>query len=244
MIEFKPKTGVPTYFENLTDSYYVPEAHVFEARDIAAVQAALSTRRPLLLRGEPGVGKSQLALAAAMVLKRVYVQHVVNALTEPNDLLWHEDAVRRLADAQIFGAHHSLPNTFNPNDLGDTPTEEENTFSDPRVRENYLTPGALWWAYEWATAKDQYAKIGREEQEPPTEECSANNGVVILIDEIDKAGAEVPNSLLGGLWFPAVFCSRPKGAGRRHRRKMAACRHHNQRRADTAKCVPAPLRCP
>ncbi|WP_150526766.1 AAA family ATPase [Roseibium sediminis] len=188
MIQFSPPPDQPVYFNNRTSSYYVPNAHVFEPRDIAAVQAALSTRRPLLLRGEPGVGKSQLAMAAAIVLRRVYVQHVVNALTEPNDILWHEDAVRRLADAQIFNAYGQGPGTISPS--------SEIAACDPRVRNNYIAPGALWWAFDWETAKDQATKSAVAELDPPTKECSPQNGVVILIDEIDKAGAEVPNSLL------------------------------------------------
>ena len=43
-----------------------PRHHVFEPDDVHAVNAALASGRPLLLRGKPGTGKSQLALAAAV----------------------------------------------------------------------------------------------------------------------------------------------------------------------------------
>jgi hypothetical protein len=78
--------------------------HLFEPRDIDAVNASLAAGRPLLVRGEPGAGKSQLARAAAQGLGRAFVSKVIDARTEARDLLWTFDAVRRLADAQVLGA--------------------------------------------------------------------------------------------------------------------------------------------
>lgn len=77
--------------------------HVFHPKDIQAVNAALATGRPLLIRGEPGVGKTQMAKAAARVLKRPLLPLVVDSRTESRDLLWHFDAIERLAEAQILG---------------------------------------------------------------------------------------------------------------------------------------------
>ncbi len=77
--------------------------HVFEEDDIEAIEAAIAAERPLLLRGDPGVGKSQLAMAAAICLKRAYVPLVVDARTDVRDLRWTEDLVARLADAQMAG---------------------------------------------------------------------------------------------------------------------------------------------
>ena len=55
----------------------LPEAaHVFDRDSVLAVRSALAARRPLLLRGEPGVGKTQLA-AAARVLRRPLVSLVL-----------------------------------------------------------------------------------------------------------------------------------------------------------------------
>ena len=73
--------------------------HVFDQDGIDAVNAALAAGRPLLVGGEPGVGKSQLAIAAALALGRAYAHTVVDAHTEARDLLWHHDAVARLAEA-------------------------------------------------------------------------------------------------------------------------------------------------
>ena len=83
----------------------VPEqVHVFDRASIDALNAALAARRPLLVRGEPGIGKSQLARAAAKTLGRAYVQLVVDARTESRELLWQFDAVTRLAEAKLRGA--------------------------------------------------------------------------------------------------------------------------------------------
>ncbi len=80
----------------------VPEQwHVFDNDSAQSIRAALAARRPLLVRGEPGVGKTQLAAAAARVLKRPLVTRVVDSRTESRDLLWTFDAVMRLADAQM-----------------------------------------------------------------------------------------------------------------------------------------------
>lgn len=45
--------------------------HVFDGDSISAIDAALAAQRPLLVRGEPGIGKSQLARAAALQLRRL-----------------------------------------------------------------------------------------------------------------------------------------------------------------------------
>jgi len=73
--------------------------HYFERREAIAVLAALEINRPLLVRGEPGCGKTQLARAAAQVLGMPLATLVVNERTETDDLFWRYDALRRLSDA-------------------------------------------------------------------------------------------------------------------------------------------------
>lgn len=156
--------------------------HVFEQNSIDAVNAALAAQRPLLIRGEPGVGKSQLARAVAKSLKRAFISFVVDAHCESRDLLWHFDAVQRLADAQ----------------LGKALDDDTKKIKAKLHIDNYLHPGPLWWVFDWNSAKDQASKL---DQVAPTqfEDCSHNNGCVLLIDEIDKAEMDLPNGLLEAL---------------------------------------------
>ncbi|MDM8548257.1 MoxR family ATPase [Candidatus Venteria ishoeyi] len=168
--------------------------HVFDTLSIRAVDAALAAKRPLLIRGEPGIGKSQLARAVAKVLKRVFVQHVIDAHCESQDLMWRFDAVQRLADAQLGQAA----------DLGADALEQK-----LRLK-NYLHPGPLWWAFDWNTALKQ-AKLRNIPAPMQEEDSNPDNGCVLLIDEIDKAEMDVPNGLLEAL---GEGCFTPDGWGK------------------------------
>jgi MoxR-like ATPase len=153
--------------------------HEFDDRSWWAIKAALAAQRPLLVRGEPGTGKSQLARAAAVVLGRAFVAEVVHARSESQDLQWRFDAVARLADAQAIGAARDV--------------DEWRERMHPR---NYLSPGPLWWAFDWPGASAQ-AQLGGAAGRPevPTG-WLPSQGCVLLIDEIDKAEADLPNGLL------------------------------------------------
>ncbi|MET7755309.1 MoxR family ATPase [Streptomyces sp. NPDC005389] len=140
------------------------EVYVFDdERVVLAVNVALKTGRPLLLFGPPGSGKSSLAPNVARVLGWDYHAHVVTARTEPEDLLWRFDALRRLNDAQARKLDDDIS--------------------------AYYTKGPLWRAF------------------------APENGVrsVVLLDEIDKADPDLPNSLLGplgSLSFPVPWDDR------------------------------------
>ncbi len=164
-----------------------PRRHVFEEDDVHAVNAALASGRPLLLRGMPGTGKSQLALAAAVGLGRAFVSQVIDSRVESRDLLWRFDAVRRLADAQAFSAARREQRQAAAGDEQDLLHESF-----------YTAPGPLWWAFHWPSAATQAKKAGVA---PPGSRpgCDPENGVVVLLDEIDKADSSVPNGLLGVL---------------------------------------------
>ncbi len=169
-VELKTTCGMPE------------QVHVFDKDSINAVNAALAAARPLLVRGEPGTGKSQLARAAAKVLGRVFVWHVVDSRTESSDLLWRFDAVSRLADAQLFGV-----------------LKESSVSVQSRLKEsNYVTPGPLWWAFDWTDAVEQAKKVKQEPHDSP-DGGNPGNGCVVLVDEIDKAETDVPNGLLEAL---------------------------------------------
>lgn len=144
-----------------------------------AVDVALATGRPLLLRGEPGSGKSSWAAYAARNLGWRYYDHVVSARTRASDLLWRFDAVRRLGDAQARG-------------VGAAPLRDL----------DYVEPGVLWWVFDRTSALRRGAEDGIAATRPAAEPYADVNGgrdphrCVVLIDEIDKADPDLPNGLL------------------------------------------------
>ena len=162
-----------------------PSRHLLEKASAYALEMALATGRPLLVRGEPGVGKSQLARAAAVKLGRLFISYVVNISSEGQDLLWHYDPVARLNDAQAL--RHTI--------------EDEKVAAQRLHPRHYLNPGVLWWAFDWQSATVQYEDHCRHKIYCPktVNESNHNNGVVLLLDEIDKADPSLPNTLLEAL---------------------------------------------
>jgi len=167
-------------------------AHVFERESLLAVRAALVCGRPLLVRGEPGVGKSQLARAVAQQLGRVFVSKFVDARTEAHDLLWFHDAITRLAEAQAWAHRVGVP----ANTVGSTTKDPPPPAVVDLARKRYVVPGPLWWALNWPDAKAHNEKVLVPVSVPSSDGGDSANGVVLLIDEIDKADASVPNGLL------------------------------------------------
>jgi MoxR-like ATPase len=159
-------------FDPATQTRARPEGappYVYESGLQLAVNVALAAKRPLLLRGTPGGGKSSLARDVAYCLERRYEEEVVTSRTQAQDLLYRFDAVRRLADAQA-GAK--------------------------RDDACYVEPGILWRALNAPSARQ--LGVGVPARATP------DRGVVVLLDEIDKADPDVPNDLLVVLdqrWF-------------------------------------------
>lgn len=146
-----------------------------------AAETAIVTQRPLLLRGEPGCGKSSFAPFAARNLNWRYYEATVTGRTKAKDLLWQFDGLARLRDAQA----------------------QEKDVAAAR----YVTPGILWWAFNPDDARDfsgrAAAKVGKKSTLAPPEEPSRalneqrdSERAVVLIDELDKADPDVPNDLL------------------------------------------------
>ncbi|SOH92387.1 MoxR-like ATPase [Monaibacterium marinum] len=112
-----------------------------------AVNAAIALERPLLVKGEPGTGKTELARQVADALGVPILEWTVKSTTKAQQGLYEYDAVSRLRDSQL---------------------------GEERVHDvsNYIRKGMLWQAFD------------------------ADERVVLLIDEIDKADIEFPNDLL------------------------------------------------
>jgi MoxR-like ATPase len=88
-----------------------------------AVNAAITLQRPLLIKGEPGTGKTMLAEEVARGLGMPLVQWHIKSTTKAQQGLYEYDAVSRLRDSQL---------------------------GDPRVKDihNYIVKGVLWQAFE------------------------------------------------------------------------------------------------
>ena len=67
----------------------------------AAVNCALALERPLLVRGEPGTGKTQLAQALAQALGLTLIHWPVKSTTKAQDGLYVYDTVQRLYDSRF-----------------------------------------------------------------------------------------------------------------------------------------------
>ena len=141
------------------DAQHERSVHRWSQPEIDALTLAAAAQRPLLVRGEPGTGKTQLARAAAHHQGRTLHSVTIHPRYEPQDLVYRFDAIRRLADAQAGAVQ------------ADTA---------------YWEPGPLWLAFDWASAARFGSCIG----------LPAPTGHAILIDEIDKADSDLPNSLL------------------------------------------------
>jgi len=88
-----------------------------------AVNAAVTLERPILIKGEPGTGKTQLAIEVARSLGRPLYEWHIKSTTKAQQGLYEYDAVARLRDSQL---------------------------GDDRVHDiaNYIVRGKIWEAFE------------------------------------------------------------------------------------------------
>ena len=99
------------------------ERYIATEELMAAVNAAIALSRPLLIKGEPGTGKTLLATEIASSLSKPLYEWHIKSTTKAQQGLYEYDAVSRLRDSQL---------------------------GDPRVQDirNYIVKGTLWEAFD------------------------------------------------------------------------------------------------
>ena len=131
----------------MSEAFSSTKQYVASEQLLACVNVAIALQKPLLVKGEPGTGKTMLAEAVAQSLGKKLIIWNIKSTTKAQDGLYMYDTIQRLYDGQ-FG--------------------EEGVDDIAR----YIKLGKLGEAFE------------------------ADEQVVLLIDEIDKADLEFPNDLL------------------------------------------------
>lgn len=152
---------------------YIPDPEL-----VKAVNLAILIKRPLLLMGEPGCGKSLLAKSLAFELyhrwnedqstkqdySEFYFEWNIKSTTKAKDGLYEFDAIQRLGDAQVLSSNQNI-------------SKEE--LDELLKKESYIYDRPMGEAMKNSTSED--------------------NRAVLLIDEIDKADIDFPNDLLNEL---------------------------------------------
>ncbi|MEJ0029960.1 MAG: MoxR family ATPase, partial [Bacteroidota bacterium] len=155
--------------KEITVDPYIPSEKLVEAVKLAQI-----LKRPLLLEGEPGCGKSRLAEAIAFEFhgenfKKFYFEWNIKSTSKAGDGLYTIDHLRRLRDASIVNKTQ--------NNVDQQSNNPKHTF-ELEYPGDYINLGELGKAFEISTTVAM--------DKPP----------VVLIDEIDKADIDFPNDLL------------------------------------------------
>src|SRR5690348_5640288 len=90
------------------------ESYVATRDVMVAVNAAVALERPLLVKGEPGTGKTVLAHEIARALGKPLIQWHIKSTTKAQQGLYEYDAVARLRDSQLGEARvYDITNYIN-----------------------------------------------------------------------------------------------------------------------------------
>jgi MoxR-like ATPase len=184
---------------------------------ILAINAAIQLRAPLLVTGDPGTGKTQLAYFLGLYFGIQVFSYTVRSTSTARDLRYDFDAVAYLREAYLAQAGHRHASDATAGSAAPSQTAPSGARhaadADPRMR--HIERGPLWLAFEQPEA------------------C------LVLIDEIDKAPRDFPNDLLQELdkqEFPHPFSARPEDAIRaaRDRLPLVLVTSNNERRLPDA----------
>ena len=144
-----------------------PSTYIAHPDIVAAVNVALTLGQPLLLTGEPGTGKTQLAYHVAWELGLdTPLKFETKSTTESRDLFYTFDTIGRFRAARA----------------------EENVDPRPFIKLNALGR-AIMFASDPSTVADMLPPV----KDGPAHQAMRS---VVLIDEIDKAPRDVPNDIL------------------------------------------------
>jgi MoxR-like ATPase len=168
-----------------------PRGYIAEEDVIAAVNTALLLGKPLLLAGNPGTGKSQLAdrIAWEFNLSPV-LRFEAQSISEAQDLFYRFDLVGQLAHVQLERARQRAK-------------EEGGESSAPFAFEpiKFVAVGPLGKGILRAANSSLMTPAQKELRQHvfPKGSDSSPRRSVVLIDEIDKASRDFPNDLLNAV---------------------------------------------
>ena len=159
-----------------SDSPERPEPDVATDELVRAVNLAIYLRRPLLLEGDAGCGKTRLARHVAYELGLPLYEWHIRSTSKAQEGFYTYDSILRLHDVYMRQLDVQTPQA------SAKPGEQTSQRRDPQNPKHYRKFGVLGKAFE-------------------LRDCPA----VVLIDEIDKADMDFPNDLLTVLDDPWTF---------------------------------------
>lgn len=180
-----------------------PARYIADDGLIAAVNTAMLLNKPLLVTGNPGTGKSDLAERIAWELQiGPVLRFEAQSLSEASDLFYRFDLVRQMAESRLLADKFTMER-YSVSEIDQTvPTPSPVHYSDPC---DYIEIGPLGKAI--IKAKTSIAtpiELDNEHFRHLKLKCGPT-GIqhspksVVLIDEIDKASRDFPNDLLNGI---------------------------------------------
>lgn len=195
---FKPKKGHD-------DIPKTPEPYIAEEDLIKAINLAIFLKRPLLLEGEAGCGKTRLARAVAYELGLPYYRWDIRSTTKAQEGLYEYDAILRLHDVQLKKAGGDI-------DLAGR---------DPSKPENYITYGALGKAFQ---VEDRQAVVLIDEIDKG--HLDFPNDLLAVLDEPWEFYIKETDKIVTAKHQPIVIITSNKEKGNLPKPFLRRCLYH------------------